>query len=134
MRLALAFLSAVLLFGCAAVHRPSTPFEPVALDYIQRLRWHDWNGVARHLPEEERAPFLERMLGLEDVRITDVRLEGIEIEGDGSGAIARLGIEYYRLPSPTVKTVRTIQQWRHAEGARGSAGGWRLLTPLPPLP
>lgn len=127
-------MATLLLLGCAATERQTRPFDDVVLDYMQRLRWHDWNGAAQHIPEEERDPFLQRMLEGEDLRMTDVRLEGVELQGDGTRAATRIAFEYYRLPSPTVKTVRAKQEWAYAEGDRTRPGGWRVLIPLPPLP
>lgn len=121
------------LLGCATAARQVQSFDAVSFDYVQRLRWEDWPGVGQYAPDEEREAFIQRMLAEKDLHITDVRQEGIETAEEGRATV-RLAVEYYRLPSPTVKTLRLRQEWALVEGSRDRPGGWRLLAPLPPLP
>jgi hypothetical protein len=43
-------------------------------------------------------------------------------------------IEYYQLPSTTVRTWRLRQEWEYAGGDRFQTGVWRIITPFPELP
>lgn len=127
-------LTALLLLGCAAaIMHQRQSFEPAVEDYMQRLRWKDWNGAGRYFPEKERALFLQQMLATAGLHVTDVRLEGVDSPANGTQAVTRMAVEYYLLPSATVKTMRVRQEWIYTEGDRAHPPGWQVLTLLPPL-
>ncbi len=116
------------LTGCLGAPRPQEPFRPAVSDYVQRLRWQDYHGVARYLAEEHREAFLERFLPLSDLRITDVRLDSVEPQAEKDRMVTHIVLEYYLLPSATVKRVALRQEWIHLPSF-----GWRSFTPLPSL-
>ena len=123
-----------LLLGCAPIVPPGEQFDSVTRDYLQRLRWMDWNGAARHIAEEQRDEFLERFGSLKDLHVTDARLESVEMLPEDSRALTRIALEYYMLPSATVKTLMLRQEWIYHPGDRAAPGIWRMVTPFPPLP
>jgi hypothetical protein len=122
------FLILLLLAACAASSRPQEQFQTVSFDYLQRLRWHDYHGVARHLAVEHREDFLDRFLYRSDLRFTDVRLDHVEVGPEKDRIVTHVVLEYYLLPSATVKTLPLRQEWLHDPKA-----GWQMVTPLPPL-
>ena len=124
----------VLLSGCGMVARPTEEFIAVSDDYLQRLRWQDYNGVARHLAASERDSFLEQWTPLDDLRMTDARLDSLEFRGDGRQAQTRVTLEYYLLPSTTVQRLRLSQSWEYQGGDRTQPGLWQITTPFPPPP
>lgn len=119
----------LLLTGCAAVHPSGESLHAASHDFLLRLRWQDYPGAARHLAEEERGAFLGRFLHLGDLRITDVRLDGVDLSPEGDRAVSHVTVEYYLLPSPVVKTLPLRQEW-----VRHPSAGWQIVTPVPPFP
>jgi len=128
------FLACLLLLACGLAARPRKEFQSVFRDYAERLRWRDYKGVARYLGEAERAEFLGRISALDDLNIVDVQLEAADFAAQDYRVATTTSIEYYLLPSLTVKKKRLRQQWIYQGGDRYHPGSWRLDGPFPPFP
>jgi hypothetical protein len=121
----------LLFFGaCSTVMPPEQYFEATTVDFTQRLRWMDYYGAARHLLPEHREAFLQRFTPLEDLRITDVRRLSAEPQPDGRVVVASV-LEYYFLPSTTLRTFPFRQEWAYQVERKGLPGTWRAVTPFP---
>ena len=123
-----------LLVACAPMVPPQGQFELARGDFAQRLRWLDFPGAARHLAPVQREDFLRAFADLPDLHITDVRLESAEAGDAGRRVVAWSTIEYYLLPSTTVKTFRFRQEWEYSGGGRFEAGNWLVVSPFPEIP
>lgn len=128
------FFTTLILVGCGLAAKPEKEFQPVFKDYAERLRWRDYQQVAAYLPEDARQEFIQRFSGLDDLHIVDVRLEPIDFSDEGRRALTTLAIEYYLLPSITVKKSRLSQEWSYQGGDRYHPGSWSLVGPFPPFP
>jgi len=130
-----ALLLLVLLLGaCGLVVRPREDFGPVSRDYVERLRWRDYQAVAAYLPEADREDFLQRFSSFDDLHIVDVQMEAADFGDDGRQVRSTVAVEYYLIPSITVKKARLHQKWRYEGGDRYHPGVWRLVEPFPPFP
>ena len=131
----LAALAALfLLCSCGAMVRAEADLTRESRDFTQRLRWGDFQGAARHMADPYRDEFLSLFQGISDLHIVDVRLESVdqphsELEGE-----VEMVLEYYQLPSVSVKEFRFRQQWRYEGGSRYHAGLWQIVSPFPPFP
>ncbi len=123
-----------LLAGCGLAARPAEDFLSASDDYLQRLRWQDYNGVARYLVPGERQPFLDQWADQDDLRLTDVSLDSLEFSDQGRQARTRVTLEYYRLPSTVIQRLRLNQEWEYQGGSRTRPGQWQITTPFPPAP
>lgn len=128
------FLTTLLLVGCGLAAKPEKEFQPVFKDYSERLRWRDHQQVAAYLPEDARQEYMERFSGLDDLHIVDVRLESVDFSEEGQRAHTTLAVEYYLIPSITVKKSRLLQEWSYEGGDRYHPGAWKLVGPFPPFP
>jgi hypothetical protein len=128
------FLLTLLLVGCGLTAQPKKEFQPVFKDYVERLRWGDHQQVAAYLPESAREEFLHRFSALDDLHIVDVRLESVDFSEEGLRAHTTLALEYYLIPSITVRKVRLRQEWSYQGGDRYHPGTWKLVDPFPPFP
>ena len=127
-------LAAFLLSSCGMVARPGQDFSVASRECMQRLRWMDYPAVAGYLSEEHREDFLDRFYSLADLHIVDVRLERVELREDERRAETTTVIEYYLLPSTTVKEFFLHLEWAYTGGDRYHAGFWQITTPFPPFP
>jgi hypothetical protein len=127
-------LVTLLLVGCGLAVQPQKEFQPAFKDYIERLRWRDYPQVAAYLPEADREEFLRRFSALADLHIVDVQLESVAFREEGGRASTTIALEYYLIPSITVKKVRLHQEWSYQGGDRYHAGSWKLAGPFPPFP
>lgn len=130
----LVLLAAFLLSSCGMVVRPGQDFSVASRECMQRLRWMDFPAVAQYLSEEHREDFLNRFNSLADLHVVDVRLERVEFKEEERRAETTTVIEYYLLPSATVKKFLLRQEWAYTGGDRYHAGLWRIITPFPPFP
>ncbi|RME41520.1 MAG: hypothetical protein D6794_00465 [Deltaproteobacteria bacterium] len=125
-------LLCLLLAGCAFYSSLTEPekqrraFELVTDHFTQRLRWQDYAAAAESVEAGLRQSFLDRFSKDTDLKITDVRQEGLVLDETGIRAEGELVIEYYRLPSLTVKTVRLPVVWRFFGADSESPVGWKI--------
>jgi hypothetical protein len=127
-RLYLIILCAVMLSGCSMAVRPGDSFVAARDDFVERLRWGDYQGVGRYLEEKGRIAFLEQFSGVEDLRFVQVDPVSAELTDENRRAVSWTMLEYYRLPSVVVKKYRLRQEWAFRDGA------WRIVSPFPVLP
>lgn len=128
------FLAALLLVACGLAVRPRQEFQPAFKDYVERLRWRDYQGVAAYLPETDREVFLRRFAALDELHIVDVQPESANFAEDGQGVRTTIAVEYYLIPSITVKKIRLHQEWTYQGADRYHPGAWKLAGPFPPFP
>jgi hypothetical protein len=133
-RWSVVLLMGLLLIGCGLAARPQQEFQPAFKDYVERLRWRDYQEVAAYLPEADREEFLQRFSALDDLHIVDVQLESADFSEEGHRAHTTLALEYYLVPSITIKKVRLRQEWGYQGGDRYHPGTWMLAGPFPPFP
>lgn len=127
-------LTTLLLAGCGLAARPQMEFQPAFKDYAERLRWRDYQQVAAYLPEADREEFLQRFTALDDLHVVDVQLESADFSEEGRRAHTTLALEYYLIPSITLKKVRLRQEWNYEGEDRYHSGTWKLAGPFPPFP
>jgi hypothetical protein len=137
----LILLLLVLMSGCASldsmtdsIMNPQKEFEGSNRDFMQRLRWNDLHGAAGYVTEPNRQKFIELYRGKDDLNITDVRMESAEFTASGEQVDTWLIIEYYRLPSVTLKTFGYAQRWTYFGKDEVTPVGWKITSIAPPLP
>jgi hypothetical protein len=127
-------VAAFLLLSCGMMVRPGQEFETVSRDYVQRLRWMDFAGASRHQSGESREAFMQRFGELGDLHIVDARLESVDLREEAGRADTSIVLEYYLLPSATVKQFRLEQEWAYLGGDRYRPGVWRIVSPFSGFP
>jgi hypothetical protein len=123
----------MLLAGCAPPTGTTDELEPAARDFLHRLRWKDYQGAAGYLLPEHRREFLSSFAEQENLYITDVQLEQVENSAPGQALTSGV-LEYYRLPSLSVRKFRIQLEWTYVGGGRLRAGSWLISTSLPIIP
>ncbi|MBW2476741.1 MAG: hypothetical protein JRE63_05390 [Deltaproteobacteria bacterium] len=128
------FLSLLLPVGCSSVStliNPPEKQQTAALDdFIYALRWQQYKSAAGFMDREHRKAFLGQFSDQKDLTVTDVRLVETLLSPDGQQAEAVIDIDYYLLPSVSLKTFRLEQTWAYSE----TEGRFRIITPFPPFP
>jgi hypothetical protein len=122
-----------LLTGCAAPTGTTEELTPAGRDFLQRLRWKDYQGASAYLLPEHRQEFLGHFTEQEKLHITDVQLERVDSTIPGQAVVWGV-LEYYRLPSLTVKKFRFQLDWVYLGAGRLQGGAWHLSTPFPTIP
>lgn len=124
-------LLALLLGACAVLNPPAEQQQKALDDFIYALRWQRYADAAAFFATDNRQAFLEQMTSLKDLNITEVRTVRRELSEAGRHAETRLEIDYYLLPSITLKTLAVDQTWRWFAASADSPQGFQIITPFP---
>jgi hypothetical protein len=127
-------LLSLLLGACALLNPPAEQQQKALDDFIYALRWQRYADAAAFFVADHRQAFLEQMTSLKDLNITEVRTVRRDLSEAGRRAETRLEIDYYLLPSITLKTLSIDQTWRWFEGSADSPQGFQIITPFPKFP
>ena len=84
--------------------------------------------MAKHFMPEHRTAMIKTFEAAKDLKITDLDLVTAEPDLKEGTAPARYRMEYYLLPSVTLKTFEWEQEWKLVEGV------WKVNTPFPAIP
>jgi hypothetical protein len=103
-------------------------------DFISALRWKQYPVAASLMKPEFREGFLETFNALKDIHIVDVRLINLKATQEGRRFETTLEMDYYLLPSVTVKTFLFKQTWIYFEGEDQALQGFLIVTPFPDFP
>lgn len=99
-------------------------------DFSERVRWKDANGAAGYFKKEHREAFIDLFDDRDDLHIVGVSVDRLQVDEPGL-AFVRLALEYYELPSVTVKKIRLKQQWVLEQVKKGFPSEWKIATPFP---
>ena len=124
-------LLAMLLPACSAFDYSPKERKAVLDDFIYALRWQRYQEASLFFTREHRSAFLDRTEDLKGLNITDVRLKRVDQSPDGRQADVRLEVDYYLLPSATLKTLQINQTWVYFETADTEGNGFMITTAFP---
>jgi len=101
---------------------------------MQRLRWRDYQGAAKHFTEPHREGFLKQFRRADDLNVTDVRLMSARFIAAEERMETEVEVEYFLLPSATLKTFQFDQQWTYFRAGENLPGEWRITSLFPEFP
>ena len=109
--------------------KPADSFGDSNKEFALRLIWQDYRSAASFMDSEYLQDFLEKFPERGDIRVLEIRPEGVEFEGPlQDRAVSWSSIDYYRLPSNTLKSLKIRQEWAYRNSA------WQIVSPFPDLP
>jgi len=129
----LTLLLALLLSGCATFNPPAKQHKAALDDFMYALRWQLYPEAAAHFTSEHREAFLNRMENLKDLNVTEVRLKRVELTDAGHRAETLMEMDYFILPSTTLKTLQIKQSWSSLE-PEAAGNVFLVTTPFPKFP
>ena len=124
----------VLLTACGALNATEKQRAKAVDDFMYALRWQRYQEAAAFFTSEHRRAFLDQMEDLRDLKVTDVRLQRVEPADEGRRVETRLEMDYYLLPSATLKTLRIDQTWVYSATGDSAGGSFLITTPFPKFP
>ena len=131
--------SAAILFSLLAcsshLDKPVTEVAEMSRDdFMNALRWKQYKVAAEFMLPENRKDFLATFRKLKDIHITDVRLLDLQETAEGRRFETSIEMDYYLLPSVSVKTFSFSQDWVYFAGEDSSQKGFRIITSFPDFP
>ncbi len=129
----LALLGVMLVSACSRVMPFREMYSDPGRSFVQMLRWHDFTGAAGHMEQGPARAFLARYGEDQDFRIVDASEASMSFSPGDRQGVASYHLEYYILPSATVKSRRFDLEWQYIPGDRLSPGSWRITGFFPEL-
>lgn len=130
------YVLAILLVACSShtIQPTAKLAELSSNNFMFSLRWKSYQTAARLMLPEFRQKFVKTFTSLKDVDITDVRLVDLKISEEGMRFETTMAMDYYLLPSVTVKTFSFDQTWLFFAGEDPAKQGYLITTPFPDFP
>jgi hypothetical protein len=127
-------LGLTLLSACTLINSPEKQRKTALEDFMYAMRWQRYQEASLLFVREHRRAFLDQIEELKELNVTDVRLKRVDQSAEGRRAEVRLEIDYYILPSATLKTLMVDQVWVYFETADADNQGYLITTPFPKFP
>ena len=129
-------LVALLLLTTACTMLPShkDDFTKKNEDFMMRVRWLDIPGASLHFEKEYRQELVERFEESEDLKITGFEMARADIDIPEEKVVVHYRLEYYILPSVTVKKKKFSLTWEQPAVDSSGNAYWRITEPFPELP
>lgn len=125
----------LLLTACSSHLQPTVELGEMSRDdFMSAMRWKRFKVAASLMQPEHRQGFMKTFSSLKDIDITDVRLMDLQTSEEGWRFETRVEMDYYLLPSVTVKTFRFDQTWLFFSGDETELQGFFITTPFPDFP
>ncbi len=121
------------LVACAALNPPAKQQGEALDNFMYALRWRLHPEAAAYFTDEYKEAFLTQMEALADLNVTEVRLNQVNLKEEGLRADTVMEMDYFILPSTTLKTLKIKQTWRYL-GPEGADRGYLITTPFPKFP
>lgn len=126
---------ALALSACTLLAPPEKQRKTALDDFMYALRWQRYSEAATYFTSEHRRAFLDQIEKTgKDLNVTDVRLKQLDLKDEGRRAEVRLEMDYYLLPSATLKTLLIDQTWVYSEVGDAETNGFHITTPFPEFP
>lgn len=133
-RTSLLFALILALTACTLLNPPAKQRKTALEDFMYALRWQRYPEASQFFVREQRQGFLDQFEALKGLNITDVRLKRVDQSAEDRKAEVRLELDYYLLPSATLKTLQVNQTWVFFETADTDNNGYLITTPFPKFP
>ncbi|HAD03431.1 MAG: hypothetical protein A2005_02290 [Desulfuromonadales bacterium GWC2_61_20] len=134
LRLLLVHVSLLYLCACMTLLHPGGDWPAIGNDFLKQLRWGEYEAAAAFFAEEQQASLRAQTETRERLQIVEVKLDAWT-PGDGEQKVATvMTLDYFRLPSATIRHATVRLQWAYRETGKGMPEGWRIVSPFPPLP
>lgn len=103
-------------------------------DFMNAMRWKQFDVAGSLMLPEHRKTFMKTFMPLKDIHIVDVRIVYLQPSDKNRRFEMTVEMDYYLLPSVTVKTFSFDQTWDYFEGDGSENKGFLITTPFPDFP
>lgn len=129
------FVMLLSLVACSSHIKPVSKLGEMSRDdFMSAVRWKQYKVAADFMLPENRQDFLATFNKVKDIHITDVRLVDLKVTAEGRRFETSIEMDYYLLPSVSVKTFRFEQTWVYFDGEESERQGFLITTSFPDFP
>jgi len=129
------FVLGLTLLACSHHITPSAKLGAMFRDdFSNALRWKQFKVASEHMQPEIGKAFMAKFSEMKDLNIADVRLVDVQSYDGESRFDATFEMDYFILPSVTLKTFRFEQSWEFLTEPGQVQGRYVIVTPFPDFP
>ena len=104
-------------------------------DFTNAMRWKQFDVAGSLMLPEHRKHFMKTFMPLtKEIHIIDVRLTYLQSSEENHRFEMTVEMDYYLLPSVTIKTFSFDQTWLYFDGEGSTPEGFFVTTPFPDFP
>ena len=101
---------------------------------MDAMRWKNFEAAAKLMLPEHRKDFKKAFRAVKDITIVNVTLVDVQASDEDRRFETTVEMEYYLLPSVTLKTFSFDQTWLYFDGEDPTLQGFLITTPFPEFP
>ncbi len=125
----------MVLAACSAHVQPLGKLAELSRDdFVMAMRWKRFPMAAGLMQQDLRDDFMATFKGLKDIHFTDVRIVDLQTYEEGRRFKTTVEMDYYLLPSVTVKTFTFDQTWVYFEDEDPAKQGFFIVSAFPEFP
>jgi len=130
----------VLMLTACGVHQKYSQQQTAKLaelsqeDFKDAMLWKKFNVAASLMLPEHRKKFINTFMPLKDIQILAINTLYLQPSDENRRFETTIEMEYYLLPSVTVKTFTFDQIWVYFEGDDPTQQGFLITTSFPDFP
>lgn len=128
------FLLFLILPGCAKKVDLGPGYEKTSKQFLQAMRWQDFQGASGFLKEEDRQKLLDSFEELKDLHIVEADYRFSRLDEKEGTAESELILKYYLLPSTRVKDWSWKVDWVLIPADTKQRGTWQVQQSPPAFP
>ena len=103
-------------------------------NFKDAMVWKKFDVAASLMLPEHRRDFMKTFMPLKDIQITDFKTIYLQPSDENRRYDTTIAMEYYLLPSVTVKTFNFDQTWVYFDGDDPTQQGFLVTTSFPDFP
>ena len=130
----LVFLLLILLSGCAQKVDLGPGYQRMSKDFLQAMRWQDFQGAAAYLEDGARQQLLASFNDSKNLHIVDAEYRYSRLNRKMGTAASELILKYYLLPSTRVKDWVWKIDWVLLPVDTKQRGTWQVQSAPPTFP
>lgn len=129
------FVLLLILAACSApMQSPAKLADKSQEIFMDAMRWKNFEAAANLMLLEHRKDFKKAFRAVKDITIVDIKLVDVQASDEDRRFETTVEMEYYLLPSVTLKTFSFDQTWLYFDGEDPTQQGFLITTPFPEFP
>ena len=132
--LLVALVLMILSSGCTKKVDLGPGYERMSKDFLQAMRWKDFEGAAAYLEEGHRQDMLVRFSESRDLHIVGAAYQYSRLNKKMGAAQSEMILEYYLLPSTRVQEWVWKMDWVLIPAGTKQRGIWQVQGVPPAFP
>lgn len=122
------------LCACTTIMNPGGDWPAIGKEFLRQLRWGEYAAAEAFFADEQQPSLRAQTETRERLQIVEVKLDSWTLRDEDHKAETVMTLDYYRLPTATIRHATVRLQWAYLEESTEQPGGWRIVSPFPPLP